>query len=888
MNAYRALFVGVASVIIVTAVAELPATFGQRTRTDTASARSVPSSGACDPIPPPPPKQNISDAITTSVACWDTQSSCSRHSAWSRCIAFSEATTVDAVVFGIMRADGPPWTLTVRLWTDNDGGCPPASTSSATVIHEQLVQISSGDAGRLITTALDDSFMFSAGEHVIVEVEAPDGCSLVGPGALFFLGMNQSGETAPSYFRATDCNPADWTPMDGFGFQGYSHVLYLQGPSGGPDCNGNSIPDDCEIENCTGELACSDCNQDGIPDGCQSVNSLIDKFATFGQVPEDIVQAVGSYPPGFYVPDAREPFLWHVSPDGSVVSAFGAGLYYPIGALFVPDEFGGQGWRLFVANQNDSLLPNTPDIVVVDEVGGASVFSDFIHSASGIGMTGLEYLPLSAGGPHAGKLLASSQYSEDGSQPTGSLHAYSPDGTRTTLLPSVGARLFTLTLSPPEFGGLGNLVFTGAALGDAVFQWNPQTNVLTTFATVGLQSGQTGLRQIAFSPVGWFAFLHPDFFDQSLMVVSVSGSLQGLGSNGALAVFDADGRQVARYTQDTVGQIFDPRGLFFHGSRLLVSNAALDNGGIISLSILDFTQGDCDGNGVLDECDFAECPPDDPGCRDCQSNEFLDRCDIESGLSSDINGNGIPDECEPSEVVCNAGVSYAVACGGPSTTIQLDGSQSGGTEGVTLSFHWTTDCPEGSFDDPSAVRPVLTIPATEGGLTCSVGLAVGDGASTATCGAAVTVGVSAPPIIEVAPLMELWPPNHQYRAFTLADCVADVMSPCGGVLDVITTGQILAIYSDEPEDAKGIGDGATLNDIVILGPTSFLLRAERAGGARGRGYQPGNGRVYGVEFAVTDAEGNASTATCKFGVPHDQSGAPPIDDGPEAGYIVRP
>ncbi len=888
MNAYRVPVVELAAAFIAVVVAGTPTALGQRTRTDTISARTVSLSDVCDTIPAPPPKQNISDAITTSVACWDTASSCSRRSAWSRCYTFAEATTVDAVVFGILRADGPPWMLTVRFWTDHDGGCPPTSTSSATVIHEQSVRVSGIDAGQLITAPLDHPFTFSAGEHVIVEVEAPDGCTLVGPGALFFLGMNQSAETAPSYFRAADCNPVDWTPMSGFGFQGYSHVLYLQSPSGGPDCNGNLIPDECEIENCAGDLACSDCNQDGIPDGCQSINSLIDKFATFGQVPEDIARAAGDYPPGFYVPDARQAHLWHVSLDGSVVTTFGAELSHPIGAIFVPDEFGGQGWRLFVANQNDSQLPNAPDIVVVDEFGNASVFSDVVHSASGIGMTGLEYLPLSVGGPNAGKLLANSQYSEDGSQPTGSLHAYSPDGTRTTLLPSVGAQVFTLTLSPPEFGGLGNLIFTGAALGDAVFQWNPQTSALSMFATVGLRPGQTGLRQIAFSPVGWFEFLHPDFFDQSLMVVSVSGSLQGLGSNGALAVFDADGRQVAYYTQDTVGQVFDPRGLSFIGSRLLVSNAALDNSGIISLSILDFTQGDCDGNGVLDECDVAECPSDDPGCRDCQPNGFLDRCDIASGLSSDVNGNGIPDECEPVEVVCDAGASYAVACSGPSTTIQLDGSQSGGAESATLSFHWTTDCPGGSFDDPSAARPVLTIPDTESDLTCSVTLEVGDGANTATCGAAVVVGSMAPPIIEVAPLITLWPPNHHYRAFTLADCVADVASPCGGVIDVNAAGRILSIYSDEPEDAKGTGDGATLDDIVILGSTSFLLRAERAGGARGRGYQPGNGRVYGVEFTVSDVAGNTSTATCKFGVPHDQSGAPPVDDGPEAGYIVRP
>jgi len=34
------------------------------------------------------------------------------------------------------------------------------------------------------------------------------------------------------------------------------------------DCNGNGIPDDCDIANCDGSAGCSDCNGNGIPDGC--------------------------------------------------------------------------------------------------------------------------------------------------------------------------------------------------------------------------------------------------------------------------------------------------------------------------------------------------------------------------------------------------------------------------------------------------------------------------------------------------------------------------------------------------------------------------------------------------------------------------------------------
>jgi len=74
----------------------------------------------------------------------------------------------------------------------------------------------------------------------------------------------------------------------------------------------------------------------------------------------------------------------------------------------------------------------------------------------------------------------------------------------------------------------------------------------------------------------------------------------------------------------------------------------------------------------------------------------------------------------------------------------------------------------------------------------------------------------------------------------------------------------VSIYSDEPEDAKGNGDGNTDDDILIGGQTSF----ERPCRACRRRQWP----VYGITFVVTDASGNTTTATAFVGVPHDQSG----------------
>jgi Domain of unknown function (DUF5011)/Thrombospondin type 3 repeat len=134
-----------------------------------------------------------------------------------------------------------------------------------------------------------------------------------------------------------------------------------------------------------------------------------------------------------------------------------------------------------------------------------------------------------------------------------------------------------------------------------------------------------------------------------------------------------------------------------------------------------------------------------------------------------------------------------------------------------------------------------------------------------------------PPVLQVADV-ELWPPDHSMRSFTLADCVS-VTDACSASPGIQATGSITSISSDEPEDLTGAGDGHTLGDILITGRDSFQLRSERHGA--------GNGRVYGVSFTVTDASGNSSQGTCYFKVPHDRPGEGALDDGP-GGYTVFP
>lgn len=140
-------------------------------------------------------------------------------------------------------------------------------------------------------------------------------------------------------------------------------------------------------------------------------------------------------------------------------------------------------------------------------------------------------------------------------------------------------------------------------------------------------------------------------------------------------------------------------------------------------------------------------------------------------------------------------------------------------------------------------------------------------------------GDTTPPAVELGEMTELWPPNHKYHTFNLSDIVLSVGDDIDGELDIDESCVILSIYSDEPEDVIGKGDGNTVDDIVILGPSSFKVRSERQG--------TGNGRVYGITFEVSDSFGNSTTATVFLGVPHDKSGKRDIvDDGSAAGYTV--
>jgi hypothetical protein len=166
------------------------------------------------------------------------------------------------------------------------------------------------------------------------------------------------------------------------------------------------------------------------------------------------------------------------------------------------------------------------------------------------------------------------------------------------------------------------------------------------------------------------------------------------------------------------------------------------------------------------------------------------------------------------------------------------------------------------------------------GTTTVTFTATDDSGNIATCTTTVTVVDTTPPeIILSDEQIVLWPPNHKYRTVEIADCcVISVTDICDADVDIDDV-VITSVSSDEPENDPGTGDGNTVNDIFIKDSQTVDLRAERQGN--------GNGRVYTINFEVTDASGNTQTGSCTVWVVHDQMPNDiAIDDGASAGYTV--
>jgi len=180
--------------------------------------------------------------------------------------------------------------------------------------------------------------------------------------------------------------------------------------------------------------------------------------------------------------------------------------------------------------------------------------------------------------------------------------------------------------------------------------------------------------------------------------------------------------------------------------------------------------------------------------------------------------------------VCDAGGPYAAECEGATTSLQLDGTGSSDPDYDPLTYAWTTDCPGGSFNDPTSPMPVLTVDSVAPcALSCSATLVVtdDDGAeSVPPCTTTVTVSDTT------------GPSNVHLDGYPLVVAV-----------DAWTTLEVA--FTDDcgaPHAATwDFGDGTP---VVVTDPVSSPTSASHAYTAQG---------IYTATVSIEDSCGNAAS-----------------------------
>jgi hypothetical protein len=183
----------------------------------------------------------------------------------------------------------------------------------------------------------------------------------------------------------------------------------------------------------------------------------------------------------------------------------------------------------------------------------------------------------------------------------------------------------------------------------------------------------------------------------------------------------------------------------------------------------------------------------------------------------------------------------------PVITTSVNGTLVNGwyTSNVDVTFT-AVDPQSGIASSVGCTSTTVTTDTTGQTFTCTA--SNGAGASS-TDSVTIRRDASDPQLGGVTPsVSSLWPANHGMMAVTITAEATDASGATCTIADVV---------SSEPDN--GLGDGDTPNDIVITGPLSVSLRAERSG--------KGPGRIYTINVMCTDGAGNSATGSTTVTVP---------------------
>ena len=173
---------------------------------------------------------NPSSCTEGSVACaTEGEPQYTTENSYARCYAITQDITINCVDFGVESCSsyaGQDYDVTVTIYKDTDGACPP-DLATLESLGSVVVTIPDGAVFEIFTADFNSigGVFVPAGTKIVVEVYAPDRRSGTGEEGTFFIGSNAAGQSAASYLYSASCLLDDYVT---FASVGYPNVHIVQ------------------------------------------------------------------------------------------------------------------------------------------------------------------------------------------------------------------------------------------------------------------------------------------------------------------------------------------------------------------------------------------------------------------------------------------------------------------------------------------------------------------------------------------------------------------------------------------------------------------------------------------------------------------------------------
>ncbi|HVP13234.1 MAG TPA: hypothetical protein VMV94_18825, partial [Phycisphaerae bacterium] len=538
----------------------------------------------------------------------------------------------------------------------------------------------------------------------VVPGASSDGTFLDGvPAVAYWPGAYWPGSAPMVYYSpgntGSTYTTGDWALLT-------ANMVYCWIPSPPHDCNGNQIPDDCDIRDCDGSLWCQDCNENGYPDVCDpdcDGDGIPDACEIRDCPPGDLscADCNGNYfPDGCDIADCSAEESWcqdcngNGVPDGCDIQS---GASNDCNDNGIPDDCesmsdcNGDGVPdICDPDCNENGISDVCDILFCD---GSQWCMDCQHDGIpdgcqiGVGRLrrlGLLYAPSEADNPDFRMAVSAligapvdyfdaryaiptlAQMMSYAAVLTWANYAYADTiafgDSLADYVDGGGAVILGQWCLPTAGNYLAGRIMTEAGYNPATGSYYDYYHM---YAGNGIACMHTGVAS------------YDAIFRDHIFVVSGAVS-DGTWTDGVPAVAYWNGGLPVFYCPGHTGDSYD-QGSVTEQWALMTANILTHcvgscrhdcNRNLIPDDCdIEFCDGslwcqdcnencypdvcdpDCDADGIPDECEIRDCPPGEPSCADCNGNNIPDGCDIadcpaEEPWCQDCNGNGTPDACD--------------------------------------------------------------------------------------------------------------------------------------------------------------------------------------------------------------------------------------------------